>query len=217
MKNSQKINVFIVDDNDDLIQDIVKLFRTSTLFRYFDKANDPEECLQKLEKQVDEIDIILMDVHFPNFEIDGIQLARQVRRQHPGNSPKIAFLTIGDRAIVDTRNGFHGHIPKNKGIAELMQMLEAIHYHEAVFHPPQSPAQTFIDKLTSRQRIIFCLILRGVDHESIAKQLNISRITLATHKKVILSKIRQSSVAVDRIDHPEILEIARANQLCDST
>lgn len=217
MKKTQKekIKVFIVDDDNMLIDGIAKFFKESTSLEYFDRANDPYECLKKLESKVSSIDIILMDVKFPKVEMDGIELAEEIRARYPGNDPRIAFMTISDRAIVDPSNGFHGLIPKNQGILELMEMLNNIYHKGTVYPPPKVVEDHFIDTLTSRQKEIFCLTLREFKVNSIANKLNITTNTVISHQKVILSKIHQYGIKVDQINHPKIIELARKYKLCD--
>ena len=210
----EKIKVFIVDDDNMLIDGIAKFFRDSSSLEFYGKANNPVECLAKLEEEISNIDIILMDVKFPKFEMDGIHLARRIRELHPGKTPKIVFTTIGERALVDLNCGFHGLIPKNQGILELMNMLENIHFKSTIYYPPQKSNANLIDQFTQRQKKIFCMIVRGVAIEKIAQRLNITANIVRSHEKVIISKIQQLGFNVQDVSGPEIQKLVQKHQLC---
>ena len=198
-----------------MIDGIAKFFRESSAFEYLDRANHPTECLAKMKNYISYVDIILMDVKFPKVEMDGIQLAKRIKEIYPGNIPRIAFMTISDDAIIDPENGFHGLIPKNQGIRELMEMLSDIYYKGTVYYPLKNLQEHFINKLTPRQKKIFCLVIKGNSNEIIAGLLNITINTLNSHQKIIISKIQQFGVKTDRINHPKIIELACKFKLCD--
>ncbi len=214
-KNKDKIKVFLVDDDNMLIDGIARFFMDSTSFQYYDRANNPDECILKLEKAKADIDIILMDVMFQNVEKDGIQLAQEIRTLYPGKHPKIAFMTISNQAIADAERGFHGLIPKNQGIQELMEMLKNIHYNDAVYSPPSTLMDSFIRSLSLHQKRILCYSLEGMAQKLIALKLSISDKTVKGQSKVILSKMHQFGIDVENINHPKIQEIAAQFQLCD--
>lgn len=214
-KKKEKIKVFIVDDDNMLIDGIARFFDDSKALEYLDRANNPEECLQKLKKQSSTVDIILMDVQFPEVETDGIQLAREIRNLYPGKKPRIAFMTISNKAIVDPDNGFHGLIPKNQGIVELMNMLENIYRKGTVYYPPETIQKHFIDTLTARQKKILCLTLKGVEVEKTAVKLNISKETAISHQKIIISKLQPFGIKVKHLNHPKIKTLAQQFNICD--
>lgn len=216
-KTKDKIKVFLVDDDNLLIDGIARFFLDSTSFEYYDRANNPDECLLKLEKAKDDIDIILMDVMFQNVEKDGIQLAKEIRTLYPGKHPKIAFMTISNRAIANVKQGFHGLIPKNQGIQELMEMLEHIYYDDMVYSPPTTLMDSFIRSLSLQQKRILCYSIQGMAKKLIAFKLNLSDKTVKGQSKVILSKMRQFGIDVENINHPKIHEIAAQFQLCDQS
>lgn len=215
MINKTSINVFIVDDDNMLIDGFTKFFNESSTINYIGRANSPEECLAKIEDYITKIDIILMDVKFPMTNMDGIQLAKKLRESYPGINPKIVFTSIGDRAIVDPQNGFYGLIPKNQGIIELMEMLESIYHEDTVYFPPKKTKQFFVDLFTPRQLSIFCLILQGKKIETIAADLKIELNTVLYNQKSIISKIQQAGWHVNEINDPRIIEISNKYQLCD--
>lgn len=215
MIKEEKISVFIVDDDNVLADGVAKFFKESTSFKYLDRANDPEECLKKLRQCIHKIDIILMDTHLPKYKTDGIQLARKIRAVYPGKKPRIAFMAICNKALVDPDNGFYGLIPKNQGIKELMDMLKEIYYNDAIYYPREFANKHFIDKLTAKQKRIFCKIIKGYEVEEIAEHLNVSSHTVNFQHRVILSKIHQFGMSIDQIKHPKILEFVQLHKLCD--
>lgn len=214
-KKKAKIKVFIVDDDNLLIDGLARFFKDSNNFEYVDRANTPDECLQKLKKKIKTIDIILMDVIFSGIEKDGIQLAEEIRQLYPGKLPRIAFMSISDKAIVNAKKGFHGLIPKNQGIKELMKMLEDI-YYKGITYPVPPPIQTnFLKRLTPIQKKILCLTIREESKEKIANHLNITTDTVASHQKVIISIIKQIGINIKTLRHEKVKDLVKRFKLCD--
>lgn len=209
-----KIKVFIVDDDNLLIDGLARFFTDSNKFDYIDRANHPDECLQKLEKKIKAIDIILMDVIFSGIEEDGIQLAEKIRRLYPGKLPRIAFMTISNKAIVDAKKGLHGLIPKNQGIKELMNMLENIYYKGTAYPVPSPTQSNFLERLTPIQKKILCLNIKEESTEKIANHLNITTDTVASHQRVIISIIRQFGINTKTLNHEKIKALAKRFKLC---
>lgn len=213
-KKKAKIKVFIVDDDNLLIDGLARFLKDSNTFEYVDRANDPDECLQKLKQKIKTIDIILMDVIFSGIEKDGIQLAEEIRQLHPGKLPRIAFMSISNKAIVDAKKGFHGLIPKNQGIKELMKMLEDIYYKGTVY-PLSSEDQTnFFERLTPIQKKILCLTIKAESKEKIANHLNITTDTVASHQKVIISIIKQFGINIKTLNHEKVRALVKRFKLC---
>lgn len=209
-----KIKVFIVDDDNLLIDGLARFFKDSNKFEYVDRANTPDECLQKLKKKIKNIDIILMDVIFSGMEKDGIQLAEEIRQVYPDKIPRIAFMSISNKAIVDAKKGFHGLIPKNQGIKELMKMLEDIYYKGTVFPLPITDQTNFFNRLTQMQKKILCLTIREENTQKIANTLHITTDTVASHQKVIISIIKQFGLNINTLNHGKVKALAKKFKLC---
>ena len=214
-RETKVINVFIVDDDNLLIDGIAKFFKESPSFNYVDRANQPNECLAKLESIQSKIDIILMDVRFKGSKKDGIQLARDIRDQYPGKHPRIVFMTISDRAIVDLEQGFHGLIPKNQGILELMEMLKAIFYEEAIFLPPKKASSSPFEQFTEKEIKIFCLMIQGLQIKEIGKKLQIKESALAAHLKILFSKANKYGIQSSLENYNQLKALAIEYQLCN--
>ncbi len=214
-KKKTKIRVFIVDDDNLLIDGLARFFKDSNKFEYVDRANTPDECIKKLKKKIKTIDIILMDVTFSGIEKDGIQLAEEIRQLYPNKFPRIAFMSISNKAIVDAKKGFHGLIPKNQGIKELMKMLEDIYYKGTVYPLPPPEQANFLERLTPIQKKILCLTIKEDNQEKIADNLNITIDTVASHQKVIVSIIRQIGLNIKTLNHVKVKALAKKLKLCD--
>lgn len=215
MERKDKINVLIVDDDNMLIDGIVKFFKESKYLNCLDRANNPEECLIKLEKCYKQVDILLMDILFRKFTENGIELARTIRSIYPGKKPKIAFMSISNKGIAEPENGFYGLIPKNQGMLELMEMLQDIYYNDTVFPIPEEEVNSFFDKLTPRQQKIFCLTLNGNKIEDVANQLKINFKTAISHQKAIISKINQFGFEISNINDPKVFRFVEQHKLCE--
>ncbi|MEM1003597.1 MAG: response regulator, partial [Bacteroidota bacterium] len=204
---------FIVDDSNLLIDGLVRFFKESKDIEFVGRANSPYECMQQIGRYIHSLDIILMDVVFPRYKKDGIQLSKEIKEKYPNTIPRIAFMTITDKALVDAQRGFHGIIPKNEGIEQLISKLKAVHYDQAVFPPPSKPSVNIFDLLNATQKKILCLLVQNDSHKQLTSIFNSSY--LESQKKIILRKINNFGLKVDNLNDYRVADLVHEHSLCD--
>lgn len=218
-----RIHVLTVDDNRIQASGLIPLFQNCESINYRGNVSSPEECIKRVinDKM---IDIILMDVKFPNSEMDGIQLARKLRTLQPfsedaeqATAPRIIFFSVETLGFVDKKNGIHGLIPKHEDFSNIVKMIEMIHKYGAIFPPKKLPEAKpdFWEKLSQREKEVFKLVLQGKKTNEIAKQLGFAPITGNEHRKKILRKIKASGIEVDKIDDPRLVKLVLRYKLFD--
>lgn len=117
--------VMVVDDNPD------QIFTINQILKNFDKeydiisANSAKNCVQLLEKN--EIpDLILLDIMMP--EINGLELAKILKKNEVWKDIPIIFLTARSRTLAKTTGGGLGedYIEKPFDTTDLIQRIEKI-------------------------------------------------------------------------------------------
>lgn len=99
-----KISVFIVDDNRELVHIMEEYFNGEKDMEVVGVAYDGRECLQKLDEL--NPDILLLDIIMPH--LDGLAVLESLRKQERDNMPHIIMLTAFGQDDVMKKAVEHG-------------------------------------------------------------------------------------------------------------
>lgn len=197
----KKIKVAIVDDHQIVIDGI-----TSLLDGHHDisiEATDTSapKMLSTLEEK--EIDILLTDIMMP--EMNGQELAKQVRQKHPAIKILALSMSGQGQTVNEMINDadIAGYVLKNIGKQELIHAIEkiangGIYFSEEVLKELERfsdvKKQNEDANLTAREIEIIKLIEKEYSNKDIATSLFISERTVETHRKNIFRKTKTNSV-----------------------
>jgi DNA-binding NarL/FixJ family response regulator len=153
-------------------------------------------------------DLILKDT-------DGISAVRELQRR--GCQTRMLILTNHTSTLFVNdafRAGAHGYALKEQPLAEIIEAMRLVRSGEryvspllqqvgrapAVTRPPEAGngngnGAFGVDKLSAREREVFCQILQGVSSRDIARALCISLKTVETHRLHINRKLGVHSPA----------------------
>lgn len=150
-------------------------------------------------------DVLLLDLHLP--APDGLTLLPQLRRHWPALRVLI-FSTAATPELMErvAALGAQGFVPKSADAQHLLTTIRAVHRGEMCFPPRgrSSAALTSsakadpllrLQRLSKREREIVHLIRMGLTSRTIADQLSLSELTIATHRRNIMHKLELQSVA----------------------
>jgi len=98
-------------------------------------TESPGEALRWLEAG-DAFDLAILDMHMP--EMDGMELARQIRARQP-SLPLVLFSSLGRREAGDTESLFSAYLAKPIRQSHLFDTLVSLLAHDAA--PRAAPAQ----------------------------------------------------------------------------
>jgi DNA-binding NarL/FixJ family response regulator len=162
-------------------------------------------------------DVVLADVRMPPTQTtEGLQAARQIRRQWPGTAVVVLSHHVETELLfdllADDPRGV-GYVLKER-VADLAQFTDAIRRVAAcesvidpevvsrlVARPRQgSPLET----LTARERDVLALMAEGRSNQAIASQLWMSSKTVETHVGSIFTKLGLAPAAED---HRRVLAV----------
>jgi DNA-binding NarL/FixJ family response regulator len=163
------------------------------------EAGDGAEALKALQDA--DVDLAILDVSMPR--LTGLQLARQIRRQHP--NIKILMLSMYDNEqyfLEALKVGASGYVLKSVADHDLVEACRAAIRNEPFVYPRAEsmlvkeylrmhragiPAPEAI--LTPREEEVAKLIAEGHTSADIAELLVISPKTVESHRSNILSKL----------------------------
>ncbi len=203
------IRILIADDHPIFIDGIISLIEGIDGFSVVDSAENGQVAIDKIPEC--KPDIVLMDINMPVME--GVEATRIVKEKY--QDVKVIMLTMYDeiRLIKDVLEiGARGYILKNIGRDDLIKALETVSGGKPYLDPAvqekmitslsgqddkmdNAPNDELVSSITSREMEILQLIATGLTSGDIAKKLFISKNTVETHRKNLLSKLNVKNTA----------------------
>jgi len=189
------IKVILVDDHPLVREGLKSLLDT---YDDIEVVGEAENGLSALELiTVKNPDVVLMDIKMP--EMNGIDATRKILDKNP--AIKIITLTsFVDRQLVENvlKSGAVGYIMKNttgeKLISVIRDSIEGRSYLSAEASNILISGFKKTDyKLTSREKDILDLLVKGLSNKEISQKLYISPSTVKFHISNILMKLGVSS------------------------
>jgi len=191
------INIIIADDHQLFIDGIKSILNKSIDIEIVGEGNNGLEVLKLLENGI-KPDVILTDIRMP--VMDGIALTRELTKNYP--KLKVLALSMYDQTadVIELLNaGAKGYVTKNVDKTELNKALYTLVTGKYYFSKnlPEDIKDWFNKEsltpqqstLTKREIEILKLVAKGRTSIQIAKQLNLSKFTVDTHRKNIHKKL----------------------------
>lgn len=195
------IRILIADDHPIVADSLSMLLDTVEGFEVIGIVTNGWQVLQRLENE--SVDIVLTDLHMP--VLNGIDLCMKLREQHP--KVRVIILTMSEEAhsIREAlQAGVYGYVMKSAERPELIQAIRTVAKGERYFSnkivmilaqlPNEDNATGKADindniSLTKREIEIIRLIAQGLCNADIAESLNISAMTVKTHRQNLMKKV----------------------------
>jgi two-component system, NarL family, nitrate/nitrite response regulator NarL len=210
VKNTQAMNVFLVDDHAILLDGIKSMLANEGSVQVIGEANSAEKALDFIKHHP--VDLLITDFNLPG--MDGLALVRVVKRISP--ETKIIVLSQHDETHLVKeilKEGVAGYVLKNDSHKELLQAIESVKngkiylsndINRIIIQSLQFPDEERL--LTDREREILKLIAQEKSNKEIGETLFISERTVETHRKNIFRKTKTSSLV-------GLIKFAYANNL----
>lgn len=193
------INIFIVEDNQMLLQNICFLLNGEKDINVSGKATNAEEALKKID--LENTDILLTDLGLPNMH--GVELIEEIKAKNPNIS--IIVNTIfedNDTVFEAIKKGAVGYILKTSSPRKLIDAVFEIYEGGAPMSPKiarkviaqmQSSLIPEQHILSHREKEVLKAIEKGLSYTQTAKELSVSVHTVNSHIKNIYQKLSASS------------------------
>jgi len=147
-------------------------------------------------------DLVLLDVTLPG--PDGLTAARELLRRDPDYRVLMLYFRVEESTVADAlAAGALGFFSKDQPIEELLDAVRTVAQGKR-YLPPRVSHQEIearlqrgrkgpVGMLSSREREVFDLLVRGFTNEEVASHLGITRRTVETHRSRILKKLKVHS------------------------
>jgi DNA-binding NarL/FixJ family response regulator len=189
MSDEQKIKILICDDHPIMRFGIAAIIQSQANMTVAGQAGTAEEAIRLFWEH--RPDITLMDLRLP--DKSGVDVIRSVRR----SAPQARFIVLttyeGDEDIHQALEaGAMGYLIKGMPHEVLMEALRKVHAGRNFLPPPvaRALASRMPDgELSTREREVLSLLVRGKSNREIADQLSIKEATVKSHVSVILMRL----------------------------
>ncbi len=185
----------IADDHPAIIASVSHLLEQTGDYEVVGRASDGVEALSLIRLLTP--DLALLDVNMPY--LDGVELLRLLAAEDA--SPRVVVYS-GQRDPVRAREalaaGASAFVLKGVALTELMRAVEAVAeggtYVDAEIAAALSrPKSERPSELTPRERDVLRLLAEGLRGDEIAERLSISSLTVRTHVKHAMEKLKATT------------------------
>ncbi|CAG0971682.1 partial Response regulator protein VraR, partial [Anaerolineae bacterium] len=201
MGTPNPIRVMIVDDHTMVRRGIATFLKGNPDMRVVGEAQNGREAIESCEQL--QPDVILMDLTMP--EMDGVAATLIIKQKWP-QVQVIALTSFPEKGMVQDafQAGALSYLLKNVSGDDLAAAIrdayagrstlaqEAI---QALIKPPASAETVSGSALTTREREVLALLVKGLNNNEIADRLSVSHATAKAHVSNILSKLGVSNRA----------------------
>ena len=191
------IRLLLVDDHRLFCDGLRAILSSYPDLEVVGEASDYRSAIELIEKV--EFDLIVLDITLPGS--NGLALLRELKRRHVRQPALILTMHQHSDMVADAfAAGAAGYALKHQSEAELVEAARSTARRVTYLAPQLSrellpdanggaPPPGVLSLLSSREREIFDLIVRGHSNADIAHQLFISVKTVETHRTRIMRKL----------------------------
>jgi DNA-binding NarL/FixJ family response regulator len=201
----KRTTIAIADDHKIFAEGIRSVLKELDWISWMGEAFTAKDAVQLFADR--RPDIFLLDYHFPDG--NGFEVAKKILAQYP--TAVIMILSMeNDQDIMHQCRllGVKGYIIKNLSSDELIDAIEQVLAGQTVFMWAEAfpaPSKEEDGGLSKREKEIVALISKGLTSQEIADTINLSVLTINTHRRNILRKLNLKNTAM-------MVQYARSNR-----
>lgn len=189
MNDATKLKVLVVDDHPIMRYGVVAIIQARGDMSVVAQCGTAREAVELFRLHIP--DITLMDLRLP--DRSGVEAIREIRCF----APQARFIVLttyeGDEDIHQAlQAGARGYLIKGMQHEALIDALRKVHAGSRFVPPPVARALASRmpgSELSSREREVLSLLVRGRSNREIAEELHIKEATVKSHVSVILMRL----------------------------
>jgi DNA-binding NarL/FixJ family response regulator len=209
MPPEAKTKILLIDDHHLFNDGLKSLLSTEQNIEIVGQVFEAKNVLYQIQKLSPQL--IFLDINLPDG--NGIELSKIIVKDFPNT--KIILLTMyADYQMLKEAKkvGVHGYILKNTSKKELLKGIEVVlsggnYFDEKISKEVEDISKDDLSKkfaLTDREKEIIKYVKAGLDSYQIAEKVNLSYLTIKTHRRNIHFKLGTNTT-------PELIRFANEN------
>ena len=206
MKTANKLRIIVTDDHDIVNKGLCYLLARRKEIEVAGEARNGRDVLALVEEV--RPDIAILDIAMPL--LNGIDAAAQISRQFPETKTILLSMHSDEDYLLRAMNaGVKGYLLKDTVEEDLDNAIDAVRRNKPFFsqaiaeilleeHLQELKAkglQDSFDLLTNREKEILQLLAEGRSNKEVAQLLNLSTLTVETHRSNLMQKLNLHNTA----------------------
>lgn len=197
-------NIILVDDHKMFLDGLLSIFNNEDAYNILLTANSGENVIKYIDTNPNQpIDIVISDISMP--DIDGITLNDYIKKARSEIKTLIVSMHT-DTGMIDTliKSDVDGYLSKNATQSELLLAVKTIFGNDKYFS--ESVKQAYMNNvfnkgkdtmvtLTKREKDVLKLIAEEYTTQEIADKLFLSKHTIESYRKNLISKLNVKNLA----------------------
>ena len=201
----KKYRLIIADDHKMFLDGLLSILSSKKQYEIVLPANSGENVAKYLDinNEQEFIDLVITDVNMP--DLNGVELNKHIKNKHPKTKTLVVSM-LHDSMTVQTltKDNVDGYVPKNAEKEELLEAIESILKGEKYFSQSIkevylkgmfSNEKSLIDSLSKREKEVLKLIAEEHTTQEIADTLFLSKHTIESYRKNLISKLEVRNLA----------------------
>ncbi|MFD2585364.1 response regulator [Croceitalea marina] len=201
----KKYRLIIADDHKMFLDGLLSILSAKKEYDIILTANSGKNVAKYLDinNAEEPIDLVITDVNMP--DLNGIALNQHIKVKHPKTKTLVVSM-LHDSMTVQTltKDNVDGYVPKNAEKDELLEAIESILKGDKYFSQSIkdvylkgmfSNEQSLIESLSKREKEVLKLIAEEYTTQEIADKLFLSKHTIESYRKNLISKLDVRNLA----------------------
>lgn len=197
-------SIILVDDHKMFLDGLLSIFNHQNDYNILLTANSGKNIIKYIDINTDKkIDLVITDISMP--DVDGITLNNHIKKVRPEIKTLVVSMHT-DTKMIDNliKNDVDGYLSKNAEKSELLNAVKTILSGEKYFSAAIKEAymksvfnkeKGTIAALTNREKDVLKLIAEEYTTQEIADKLFLSKHTIESYRKTLISKLKVKNVA----------------------
>jgi len=198
-------NLIIADDHKMFLDGLLSILAVKEEYQITLTANSGKNVAKYLDINNDRepIDLVITDVNMP--ELNGIALNKHIKTNHKNVKTLVVSMRHDTQTVQTlTKDNVDGYVPKNAEKEELLRAIESVLKGEKYFSQSIkdvylkgmfSNEQSLMDSLSKREKEVLKLIAQEFTTQEIADTLFLSKHTIESYRKNLISKLEVRNLA----------------------